>query len=178
MHRLQIAEELRRVRAHRLGLSRVDAIALAGGQHALPAVALELLMRAGACVLLGQHLGENSIAQSKVGVAEASESEMLQQLGIDLRAGHDDLRPPRPDTGQAAALLVVHLRQLGGQAAQRAAFLPVLAHLFRALGRPVSGFRDDCAGLGQGRGRAGGGDDRHASTSSESACPRGSVRGE
>ena len=59
VHRLQIAEELRRMRAHRLCLPRIDAVALAGVQHALPSIALELLVRAGARILLGQHLGQN-----------------------------------------------------------------------------------------------------------------------
>jgi len=78
MHRLEIAKELRRMSANRFGLSRVDTVALASGEHALPAVAFELLMRAGACVLLGEHLGEHAIAQSKIGVAETTESEVLQ----------------------------------------------------------------------------------------------------
>ena len=63
MHRLQIAEELQRVLAYGIGLPGVDAIEFAGGQHALPALPLELLMRHCLGVLLGQHLGQNAVAQ-------------------------------------------------------------------------------------------------------------------
>ena len=66
MHRLQIAEELQCMLAHGLGLLGVDAIAPAGGQHALPALPFELLMGRRLGILLGQHLGQNAIAQPQI----------------------------------------------------------------------------------------------------------------
>jgi hypothetical protein len=48
----------------------IDAVAPRRGQHALPALVLELAMRLGARVLLGQHLRQNAVAQAQRRVAE------------------------------------------------------------------------------------------------------------
>ncbi len=61
-------------------------------------------MDGGAGVLLGQHLGQDAVAQPQRGVAKALQPEALQQLGKDLRTGHDDLCPPRPDALDRLAL--------------------------------------------------------------------------
>src|SRR6185437_10733146 len=103
--------------AHRLRQPRVHPIALTSGQYALPSVALKLLMRTGARILFGEHLGEDPVPQSEFGVAKASQPKVLQQFGVDSGAGDDDLRAPGPDSGHSAALLIGQLWQFGGEAA-------------------------------------------------------------
>ena len=117
VQRLQLAKKLQRVRAHRLGLARIDAIAPRRRQHALPALVLELAMRRGARVLLGQHLRQDAVAQPQRRIAKARQPEALQQLGEYLRSGHDNLRPPRPDARHRFALGQRHLGELAGQLA-------------------------------------------------------------
>ena len=102
--------------AHRLGLPGIDAVASAGFQHALPAVALKLLVGRGARVLLGQHLGQNAVAQPHIRVAEAGQREVLQQLGIHVGAGDDDLGTSRSDARNRAASVILQLRELVGEA--------------------------------------------------------------
>jgi hypothetical protein len=104
VQRLQLAVKLHGVGAHRLGVPQIDPIAPRRGQHALPALVLELPVGGGAGILLGQHLGQNAVAQPQRRVAEAGQPEALQQFGEDLRAGHDNLRPPRPDALDRRAL--------------------------------------------------------------------------
>ena len=63
VQRLQFTIELHRVGAHRFGLPQIDPVAARRGQHARPALVLELAMDGGAGVLLGQHLGQDAVAQ-------------------------------------------------------------------------------------------------------------------
>src|SRR5262249_8413925 len=148
MHRLQITKELCSMRAHRLRGARIYAVTVADGQHALPPIALELLVCAGSRVLFGQHLRQDTVAQSEVGVAEPTQSEMLQQLRIHLGAGHDDLRAPWPDSRQFAAVLVVHLWQFRSETTQRTRFSETRCVL-RKLPWLASGSGHDAAGLDQ-----------------------------
>jgi hypothetical protein len=113
----EIAEELDGVGANGLGLFRIDAVTAGGGEHALPALMFELAVGLGAGVLLGQHLGQDAVAQAEGRVAEAGQGEALQQLGEDLGAGHDDLGALGSDAGHGLALGEGHLGQPGAQLA-------------------------------------------------------------
>jgi hypothetical protein len=81
---------------------------------------LELAVSAGASVLLGQHLGQNPVAQPQRRIAEARQPKALQQLCENLRAGHNNLRPPRPDAFHSHALGQRHRDELVSQSAHLA----------------------------------------------------------
>ena len=108
MHGVQVAEKLQGMLADGVSLPGVDAVAFAGGQHALPALPFKLLVGGGFAVLFRQHLGQDAIAQTKLGVDKPGQGKALQQLGVDMGASDHDLAPFRPDAGNAAALVVGH----------------------------------------------------------------------
>ncbi len=83
---------------------------------------LEFAMAAGAGVGLGQHLGQDSVAQPQRRVAKTGQPKALQQFREDLGAGHDDLRPARPDAGHGFALRQRHLREFCSQLANQLAW--------------------------------------------------------
>ena len=169
---LQLAEELHGMGAHRLGLAGIDAVAPRRGQHALPSLVLELAMGFGAGILLGQHLRQNAVAQAERRIAEARQPEGLENFGIDLRAGDDDLGAPRPDAGHRLALGERHFGEFGGQLAHRSrghhagkngGAILCMSRARRQIWRrscrlllAVSGAR--CAGIGKRRGGAGSSD--------------------
>ena len=109
-------------------------------------------MGRGACVLLGEHLRQNAVAQAHRRITEARQLVAFQQFGKDVRAGHDDLRPARTDALHAHALIVCHPGELFGE----------LADAQRGRdGRLFTGalFFDEMAGFRQRRCGAGRGDD-------------------
>src|ERR1700753_2701027 len=103
--------------ADRIRLFGVDSVALAGCEDSLPTLALELLVHGGLCILFREHLRQDAVAQSELGILEAGQVEAFEQLGVDVGAGDDDLAPLRAYAGNAAALLGVHRGQFGGQTA-------------------------------------------------------------
>ena len=62
-----------------------------------PAFGLDLLSGARAAIIVGRHLGQNSIAQAQRRIAKAFQAQALQQFVIDSGSGDDDLGPPRSD---------------------------------------------------------------------------------
>ena len=106
--------------AHQLGVPQIDPVTPRRGQHALPALVFELPVGCGAGIPLGQHLGQDAVAQAQWRVAEAGQSEAFQQFGEDLRAGHNNLRPPRPNALDHRALGEGHAGQPCGQPAHLA----------------------------------------------------------
>jgi len=63
VQRLQLAKQLRGMRAHRLGLLRIHAVTARGCQHALPALMLELLVSRRPRVFFGVHLRQDAVPQ-------------------------------------------------------------------------------------------------------------------
>ena len=72
------------------------------GNHRLPAFDFELPVSRRAIVLRRQHLRQNAVAQSQRRIPKARQAEALKQFSKHLRAGDDDLRPPRADPGTAS----------------------------------------------------------------------------
>src|SRR6266567_3661322 len=89
----------------------VDLVMVDSLHDRLPSFGLDLPSGAGAAIVVGRHLGENSIAQSQRRIAEALEMESLQQFLIDGRAGNDNLRAARADAFDLAALRYWQARQ-------------------------------------------------------------------
>ena len=108
------------MRPHRLGLLRDRRRSAAPWPARSPSARARTRGGArGARILLGQHLRQNAVAQAQRRVAKARQPEALQQLRIDLRAGHDDLRAARPDARHRLALRQRHLGELRGQLAHQ-----------------------------------------------------------
>ena len=102
--------------------AEIDAVAPRRGQHALPALVLELAMD-----LWRAHPARPASAPGCRRASPAANSEnrqvkALQHLGKDLRAGDDDLRAARADAGHRFALGQGHAGHLAGQFADRRAF--------------------------------------------------------
>src|SRR5450631_810870 len=101
--------------ANGFGLLRIDSIASAGGYDALPALPLELLVRESSRIALCQHLFQDTVSQPDGRVTKAGQAEALQQLGVDMRSGDNDLRAARADTGNESTLLIRHAGKARGK---------------------------------------------------------------
>ncbi len=104
VQRLELAKKLHRVRPYRLRMARIDTVAPRRRQHALPPFVLKLLVDRGPRVLLCQHLRQDSVTQSQRRVAKPRHPKALQQFRKYLSPGHNNLRPPRPDSRHSLAV--------------------------------------------------------------------------
>ncbi len=75
-----------------------------GGADRVPALRFDVLSRTGAAIVLGGHLGQQSVPQAQRGIAEARQLAAFQKFGVDHRACDNDFRAPGPDAGKLLAL--------------------------------------------------------------------------
>src|SRR5579864_9747520 len=81
--------------AHGHRVLAVDVIVIDGLENRFPSLRLNLLSRSSAAVIVGRHLGQNSIPQAERRIAKSFQSEAVEQFVVDDCSGDNDLGPPR-----------------------------------------------------------------------------------
>ncbi len=94
----------------------IHAVMRDGGADRVPAFRFDVLSRTGAAIVLRGHLGQQSVAQSQRGIAEARQLAAFQKFGVNHRACDHDLRAPGSDAGKLLALRHGQARQHLGNA--------------------------------------------------------------
>src|SRR5215475_7403183 len=95
----------------------IDVIMLDGLEDRLPAFGLDLPSRTGGAIIVGRHLRQNPVAQTKRRIAKSFEPETFQQFVIDSGSGHDDLCATRANAFNLASLCDRQTSQTLGDAA-------------------------------------------------------------
>jgi hypothetical protein len=137
--RFEFSKKLHRMRTNGLRLLQIHAVPPRRGQHALPSFVLKLAVGGGPRILLGQHLGEDSVAQAEGRIAKPGQPKTLQHLGENLSPGNNDLRAARPDAFHRLAFRQRHLCELRGQLAHIAGCYQTTGRLSCALACPRPG---------------------------------------
>ena len=94
-----MVEELQREIPDMLSVLLVDVVAAHGVADRVGALELELLAGSRALVVLGRHVGEDTVAQTQRGVAKAAQTTAVEDLCVHGRASNDDFGATGANTG-------------------------------------------------------------------------------